>query len=581
MVSTNATFFPDSEAGSRAEANTFTTSLTPFDKRHYLKLIQARGETIGRVVAALKPALGLANAVDAGCGVGFFAQVLHDCGLYVRGFDGRMENVVEARKRFPRISFGQGNIQDPDIVRAGKFDLVLCFGLLYHLESPLLAIRHLRALTGKGLLLESMCLPGNQPELALREEPAQGDQSLAEIALYPSEGCLVKMLYRAGFAGVYKVAALPDHDDFRETPEHTRRRTVLFASLAPVRLPGLERIAEPREERDPWAKDVGPSPRVALPQRIRRFVKRPPRAKYLSLAFRARQVFHEMPIPLRLPFGAWWLAEKSALDEELIYKSFEAEEIRFVEKMLRPGMTVLDVGAHHGFYTLLTAKCVGSQGKVIAFEPSPRERKRLMRHLRVNRCSNVSVAHCALGDRSGEADLFLVEGRHDWFNSLRPPVVEERTSKVRVELRRLDDVLEELGISQVDFIKLDVEGAELSFLRGATKLLHGGSRPAILAEVQDLRTQAWGYAAREIIELLVRSDYRWFALDADSNLQPVSTDLPAYDANLVAFPRERVEEFQRLLARPETTWEETEMFGHARLPARTRGDLLARRSTPR
>jgi FkbM family methyltransferase len=560
MVSRNTTFSSDSEACQRADAHTSAISLTPFDRGHYLKLIQARGETIGRVVTALKPALGLANAIDAGCGVGFFAQILHDCGLYVRGFDGRMENVVEARKRFPRISFGQGNIQDPDIVRAGKFDLVLCFGLLYHLESPLPAIRHLRAMTGKGLLLESMCLPGNQPDLVLREEPAQGDQSLTELALYPSEGCLVKMLYRAGFAGVYKLAALPDHDDFRETPEHARRRTVLFASLAPVRLPGLERVAEPREERDPWAKNVGPL-RMALPQRIRRFVKQPPRAKYLSLAFRARRVFHGMPIPLRLPFGAWWLAEKSALDEELIYKSFEGAEMHFVQKLLRPGMTVLDVGAHHGLYTLLTAKRVGPRGRVIAFEPSPRERGRLLRHLRVNGCSNVSVVHCALADRTGEADLFLVEGRNDWLNSLRPPAIEERTCKVRVEVRCLDDVLAELGISQVDFIKLDVEGAELSFLRGATKLLQGASRPAILAEVQDLRTQAWGYAAREIIQFLVRADYCWFALTAHSNLEPVSTELPAYDANLVALPEERVEEFQRLLAGCKSVWREIGMAG--------------------
>ena len=63
---------------------------------------------------------------------------------------------------------------------------------------------------------------------------------------------------------------------------------------------------------------------------------------------------------------------------------------------------------------------------------------------------------------------------------LRAPNVEERTSKVRVEVRRLDDVLEALGVARVDFVKLDVEGAELSFLRGARRLLGGEMRPAIL-----------------------------------------------------------------------------------------------------
>jgi FkbM family methyltransferase len=279
---------------------------------------------------------------------------------------------------------------------------------------------------------------------------------------------------------------------------------------------------------------------------------RPAREKYISLAMRARRIFPEMPIPLRLPCGAWWLAERSALDHELIYNGFEMAEARLVERLLRSGMTVLDVGAHHGLYTLPASKQVGRRGRVIAFEPSPRERKRLLTHLRLNRCSNVCVEPYALGDSAGEADLFLVEGLHDWCNSLRPPVIEDRTCTVRVEVRRLDDALETLGISQVDFIKLDVEGAELSVLRGAARLLQGESRPAILAEVQDLRTWPWGYRAEEIIKFLVLADYRWFGLYEEGGLERVANNLAAYDANLVALPTERVEEFRKGLVESDT-----------------------------
>jgi hypothetical protein len=110
-------------------------------------------------------------------------------------------------------------------------------------------------------------------------------------------------------------------------------------------------------------------------------------------------------------------------------------------------------------------------------------------------------------------------------------------------VRRLDDVLAELEVTKVDFIKLDVEGAELSVLYGATKLLQRESRPAILAEVQDIRTQPWGYPAREIIQFLIRMDYRWFAIAAKGALLPISCDQETYDANLVALPVERTEEF--------------------------------------
>jgi len=381
--------------------------------------------------------------------------------------------------------------------------------------------------------------------MLLREEPRQEDQSLTRVACYPSEGSLVKMLYRAGFAGVYRVVSLPDHDDFRETTDHARRRTVLLASTAAIDVAGFRLIPEPHEAEDPWAKK--PAVRATLPQRIVRFVASPARRKYITLANRAQRIFPRMPIPLRLPFGAWWLAEKSALDHELIYNEFERMETGFVERLLRPGMTVIDAGAHHGLYTLLASKRVGQRGRVIAIEPSPRECERLEKHLRMNRCSNTEMVPCALGEDTEDADLYLVDGFQDWCNSLRPPAVDEPIRAVQVSVRRLDDVLAELEVTKVDFIKLDVEGAELSVLYGATKLLQSESRPAILAEVQDIRTQPWGYPAREIIQFLIRMDYRWFAIAAKGALLPISCDQETYDANLVALPVERTEEFLSLL----------------------------------
>jgi len=524
----------------------FTLRITPFDQREYRKLIAARAETIRRVVGKLKKEFGLASAVDAGCGVGFFSKTLDDCGLNVCGFDGREENIVEARKRFPDIPFETADIEDCSIRELGRFDLVLCCGLLYHLENPLRAMRNLRALTEKCLLLESMCLPGEKPLMLLREEPRADDQSLTDVACYPSEGSLVKMLYSAGFTVVYRVMPLPEHDDFRDTPDHSRKRTVLLASSAPIEIAGFRLCPEPRETYDPWSKVPPVRPTVA--RRVGRFLASSMRRKYITLALRARQVFPEMPIPLRLPFGAWWLAEKGALDHELMYDGFEKREVRFVQRFLRPGMTVLDIGAHHGLYTLLASKRVGRRGRVIAFEPSPRECRRLGKHVHWNRCGNVEIEACALGKESGEADFFVVEGFRDWGNSLRPPAVPEATRKVRVPVRRLDDLLAARGVEQVDFIKLDVEGGELAVLQGARGLLQTAPRPAILSEAEDVRTQPWGYQAREIMELLAHWNYRWYALSESGTLYPASPDDGSYDSNYVAIPDERTEEFQTHLA---------------------------------
>lgn len=519
----------------------------PFDELHYQKLIRARDETIRNLLRRVKPLLDLSTAVDAGAGVGFFSQTLLDCGLSVSGFDGRAENVAEARRRFPHIPFECADLQDPSILELGKFDLTLCFGLLYHLENPLLAIRHLRALTGKCLLLESMCVPDEKPSMLLREEPREDDQSLSDVAYYPSEDSLIKMLYRAGFAFVYRVVPLPDHDDFRDTREHRRKRTVLFATAMPIDISGFRLCVEKHENRDPWAKSRVRA--VTLSARVGRFIAQPPGKKYFAVARRICRTFSAMPIPWRLSFGAWWLPQDGELDKKLVEEGFEKEELHFVETLLRPGMTVLDIGAHHGLYTLLCSKAVAAQGQVIAFEPSPRERGRLERHVRINKCRNVRIEPCALGSESGPANLFVVDGACDWGNSLRPPDFSESTHQVSVEVRTIDDVLRSLGILTVDFIKLDVEGAELAALQGASGLLRGPSRPAILVEVQDIRTQPWGYRSRAIVEFLAKLDYRWFALAPDSSLYPVSIALDSYDANLVALPSERAREFRSLVDR--------------------------------
>jgi FkbM family methyltransferase len=546
MTATQQASLPVSEVQATRPTTEFTIKLTPFDQRQYRRLIAARGATIRRVVGRLKSNLSLCTALDAGCGVGFFSKTLVECGLHVCGFDGRGENIAEACKRFPQIPFETADIENGNVLEMGRFDFVLCFGLLYHLENPLLAIRHLRALTEKCLLLESMCLPEETPSMLWREEPRQDDQSLTDVACYPSEGSLVKMLYRAGFSVVYRMIPLPDHDDFRDTPEHKRRRTVLLASAVPIEVAGFRLLEEPRESQDPWSKYAAAP--ASLPRRISRFLASPLRRKYITLALRARRIFPEMPIPLRLSFGAWWLAEKGALDHELMYNGFEDAEIGFVKRLLRPGMIALDIGAHHGLYTLLAAKCVGRKGRVIAFEPSPRECRRLERHIRVNRLKNVRLEACAAADRSDKADLYQVDGFRDWGNCLRPPDVPEPTRKLRVPVCRLDDLLAKHGILNADFIKLDVEGAELAVLEGAKKLLHTEPRPAILAEVQDVRTRPWGYRAGEIVQLLAQWNYRWFALTESSGLQPASLDEETYDANLVALPAERVQEFQRMLA---------------------------------
>jgi hypothetical protein len=115
-----------------------------------------------------------------------------------------------------------------------------------------------------------------------------------------------------------------------------------------------------------------------------------------------------------------------------------------------------------------------------------------------------------------------------------------------VPVERLDDALKARGIARVDFIKIDVEGAELSVLQGAPELLRRSPRPVILAEVQDLRTKPWGYRAAEILSCLSALDYQWFTPNFSGQLEKLPLDRQSYDGNFVAIPQERVPDFRNL-----------------------------------
>jgi FkbM family methyltransferase len=148
---------------------------------------------------------------------------------------------------------------------------------------------------------------------------------------------------------------------------------------------------------------------------------------------------------------------------------FEAE-VAFVRRMLLPGMTVVDVGANYGIYSLVSASLVGSDGKVIAFEPASSTADYLTRSMQLNGFENVRLFRCALSDHSGETSLFLSDNSE--LNSLQP-TKGGRTETVL--LRTLDDCLEEAGVTVPDFVKLDAEGEEARVLCGAERLLANAS----------------------------------------------------------------------------------------------------------
>lgn len=240
-----------------------------------------------------------------------------------------------------------------------------------------------------------------------------------------------------------------------------------------------------------------------------------------------------VPLLLRISPGFWWIARNDAGSDMLFEGTYEVAERAFMRRLLTPGMTVIDVGANAGVYALSAAKLVGPAGRVIAFEPSPRERARLGAHLRLNAVKNVTVEPAAIGNLDTDVDLFVVDDVQTGCNSLRP-LQADRTRTIRVPMWRLDNYLAQHGVGHVDFVKMDVEGGERDALRGAEQLFQR-DRPVLLCEIEETRIRPWGYEPREIFDLVAAWNYRWFAVARGGELVPLTADPPP-PGNYVARP---------------------------------------------
>jgi FkbM family methyltransferase len=154
---------------------------------------------------------------------------------------------------------------------------------------------------------------------------------------------------------------------------------------------------------------------------------------------------------------------------------------------LKPGATFVDVGANIGYYTVLAASLVGSGGRVYAFEPSPRVRRRLERNVELNQLAQVRIRSEALTREAGMVRLIEPEGRNN--DGLAYVDKAGGTDGVEVRAMRLDDD-PELAARVPDLIKVDVEGGEPDVFAGAERILSANQAPSVFFESFELARDA-------------------------------------------------------------------------------------------
>ena len=223
---------------------------------------------------------------------------------------------------------------------------------------------------------------------------------------------------------------------------------------------------------------------------------------------------------------------------------YDPETSKLLRRLVEAGMAVADVGANVGYFTMLSAGLVGAQGVVHGFEPTPEVCSLLLRNVLANGFQNVQIHETALADYVGDAKFFYYPNNSD-ENSLRQ-LTEDTSRVIDVKVTTLDALFADSS-TRLSFVKIDVEGAELSVLKGARRLL-ASHRPLVLFEVSR-HQEKYGVSGGDLAAFMKDFGYACYTVGP----QPLKTYRYSADEigpactyfNVFAAPSERVDRLQQ------------------------------------
>ena len=181
-----------------------------------------------------------------------------------------------------------------------------------------------------------------------------------------------------------------------------------------------------------------------------------------------------------------------------------------IKKNVHKGMTVFDLGANFGWFSLIFSKLVGSSGHVYTFEADPTLIKTINENVKLNKLDNVTVIPKAISNKSGISEFSLDE-TYDTRNQL--DAKSPKGKVIKIETISLDEFCNENWLKQVDFIKMDIEGSEPKAIQGMKKIILSNPTLKIVTEFNQYAIKSVDSSPQEFLELLVEMGLEFKEID--------------------------------------------------------------------
>lgn len=240
--------------------------------------------------------------------------------------------------------------------------------------------------------------------------------------------------------------------------------------------------------------------------------------KPVNLLVRLNQEYHK----LRLNLDIDKYSQKIMWHYFSQGKFYEPEESKFLERVLNPGDTFIDIGAHIGYYSLLAAILVGETGRVISIEPDKTNINWIQDHITLNQFPQMEVIPTVLGSETKPVEFFYNadnDGGHAlWDVGLHEfnKISRSHRQTSTLPMTTLDEVVRDKGLTGVKLIKIDTEGAEHQVLQGSLQTLATYQVPYIIAEINRFALNKMGTDEKQLREFMATLGYSPYLLRNES-----------------------------------------------------------------
>lgn len=203
---------------------------------------------------------------------------------------------------------------------------------------------------------------------------------------------------------------------------------------------------------------------------------------------------------------------------------YDPGTVAFFRDCLKEGMTVVDIGANLGYFTVIAASRVGASGKVFSYEPDPRNFDLLKTNISANGFENVTAFPIALSDRAGERKLFF--GDNQCTHSFGDKIGHGRFESVVTDT--LDGSLKVSGRPKIDVIKMDIEGAEPVALEGMMETIARNQKLTMIFEFHPNAIKRLGYSPSEFLERMRKLGFLISVIDEDRKNHTAINNIAAF-----------------------------------------------------